>query len=216
MNFKIISGGQTGADLAGLRVAKLLGLPTGGVAPFGFFTQNGNQPDLKTVFGLTDHGNYRQRTIQNVRTSDVTLIFSKNMSPGTILTKNSAMKLGKPLFMIMDNRHEGESLRQYWSDKNDPRHEQFNNAAEFLIKTLKFQLTVVSDDFFIINVAGNATKELKNPSAFDFAFVSMWYMLMILGRSYQHLSGNKNPFEFAELMDPIDLAEKYRDVFGEI
>jgi hypothetical protein len=43
---KIISGGQTGADQAGLAVAKRLGISTGGFMPKGLLTAAGPQPDL--------------------------------------------------------------------------------------------------------------------------------------------------------------------------
>ncbi len=38
---RIISGGQTGADRAGLEAGKLLGVATGGTAPANFLTENG-------------------------------------------------------------------------------------------------------------------------------------------------------------------------------
>jgi hypothetical protein len=36
---KVISGGQSGADLGGLRAAKVLGIQTGGSMPKGFLTR---------------------------------------------------------------------------------------------------------------------------------------------------------------------------------
>ena len=43
---RVISGGQTGADQAGLAVAKRLGIPTGGCMPKGWLTEAGPRPDF--------------------------------------------------------------------------------------------------------------------------------------------------------------------------
>ncbi len=72
---KIISGGQTGADMGGLLAAKELGLETGGTAPGGYKTEKGRNLDLRDIYGLTQFGTYPQRTRINVRDSDATVIF---------------------------------------------------------------------------------------------------------------------------------------------
>src|SRR6266851_2564588 len=46
---KVISGGQTGADRAGLDAAAALGLPTGGHAPAGIWTESGADPSLERL-----------------------------------------------------------------------------------------------------------------------------------------------------------------------
>ena len=51
---KVVSGGQTGADRAGLKAACILGIETGGWAPTGFATANGNDPTLGTKFHLKE------------------------------------------------------------------------------------------------------------------------------------------------------------------
>ncbi len=52
---EIISGGQTGADQAGLYVGKMLGLKTGGVAPPHFMTHEGPNPELlRDEYGLVE------------------------------------------------------------------------------------------------------------------------------------------------------------------
>ncbi|HEC67040.1 MAG TPA: hypothetical protein ENI23_17325 [bacterium] len=96
---KIISGGQTGADQAGLYVAKQFGITTGGWAPKEFMTRVGpNLALLRDEFGLQEHdGGYRERTIQNIKDSDGTIILSFNWnSRGTALTLNQCIKLEKP------------------------------------------------------------------------------------------------------------------------
>lgn len=86
---RIISGGQTGGDMGGLLAAKDLGIPSGGCAPKGFKTERGNNPSLKTEFGLREHFSpeYPPRTAVNVETADCTIIFSNDPhSKGSRLT----------------------------------------------------------------------------------------------------------------------------------
>lgn len=212
MKLRIISGGQTGADLAGLWVGKILGLPTGGTAPFDFLTQKGNQPGLAN-FGLKDKGDYRQRTIQNVRDSDVTLIFSKSMgSAGTILTKNSCARLLKQCFAIQDNRDD-QSLRSYWGNIENGSAQVWTNALKFLCdKASKQHALGITDEYFTINVAGNSTKK-TTPEAFDFAFVGLWYMLMLYHFHLKKIGAETIFPESATQLDPIELAKELRDQF---
>lgn len=93
---RIISGGQTGIDQLGLDVAQSLGIPTGGVAPKGFLTENGPDERLRD-FGLVEHTStkYPPRTRANVRQSDGTVIFG-TVTGGTKLTLDTCIWEGKP------------------------------------------------------------------------------------------------------------------------
>ena len=74
---RVISGGQTGADQAGLAAAKACGIPTGGWMPKGFLTTAGPAPELAAEFGLKEHsGEYAERTGANVRDADATIRFA--------------------------------------------------------------------------------------------------------------------------------------------
>lgn len=97
MILKIISGGQSGADIAGLVAAKRCGMETGGCAANRFETENGAKPEYEKMYNLVDkHFTYPQRTVENIRNSDVTLIFAGNISSsGTRLTMSTCIKLGK-------------------------------------------------------------------------------------------------------------------------
>lgn len=100
---RVISGGQIGADVAGLMAAKAVGLETGGTAPRTFRIHGGTNPELGTVYGLVEHLDfgYRPRTIQNVMNSDATIIIAKNLaSPGCLLTSRTAVQRKKPLLEI--------------------------------------------------------------------------------------------------------------------
>ena len=90
---KIISGGQIGADIAALRAAKTLALQTGGVAPIGFMTSRGENPELGSIYGLIEvetgeriltlPTQYTIRSKANVLAADGTLAFRSKASPGT-------------------------------------------------------------------------------------------------------------------------------------
>lgn len=85
---KVISGGQTGADQAGLKAAKELGIPTGGWAPKHYYTEKGFEEWLKNEYGLKEHSSplYRERTIANVKECDALFWFGSSYTPGGKLT----------------------------------------------------------------------------------------------------------------------------------
>jgi len=103
---KIISGGQTGADRAGLDAAKELGIKTGGYCPKGFLTENGQDKSLRK-FGLeeSDTQDYNERTVKNVEASDGTVIFSivsktgSLLRGGSLLTLSTARNSNKPVII---------------------------------------------------------------------------------------------------------------------
>ncbi len=96
---KIISGGQTGADQAGLHVAKKLGIETGGWAPHGWMTSEGpNKILLQGSYKLQEcSGGYAARTDWNVRDSDGTIRLATNFnSPGEVCTFKAIDRYKKP------------------------------------------------------------------------------------------------------------------------
>lgn len=99
---KIRSGGQTGADKAGLLAGQALGLETGGWAPKGWRIclpngSDGSDPSL-AAFGLKEHDSrdYPPRTKLNVIESDGTVWFGYENSRGGRLTLSTAKAHGKP------------------------------------------------------------------------------------------------------------------------
>jgi hypothetical protein len=52
---RVVSGGQTGADQAGWRAAKAVGLETGGWMPRGFLTEDGHRPEFRDLYGAVEH-----------------------------------------------------------------------------------------------------------------------------------------------------------------
>ena len=76
---KIISGGQTGVDRAALDVALKRGIETGGWCPAGRLDEFGRIPDRYPLRELQS-GGFTERTLQNVKDSDGTVI----IYPGTL------------------------------------------------------------------------------------------------------------------------------------
>jgi len=104
---KIISGGQTGADRAGLDFAIETGLEHGGYVPKGRKAEDGRIADRYILVELRT-SSYPARTRKNIEESDGTVIFSRErfLSRGTKLTRDYAHKLGKPVLHIYDTRKE--------------------------------------------------------------------------------------------------------------
>ena len=95
---KVISGGQTGADQAGLVVARRFGIPTGGWMPRGWKTSAGPNPHLGREYGLREHtGDYAERTAANVRDSDGTIRFAGSFRTfGELCTMKWITHYGRP------------------------------------------------------------------------------------------------------------------------
>lgn len=132
---KIISGCQYGADLAGLMVARDLGIKTGGMAPLGFKTKFGNRPQLAKL-GIIEHtsADYKPRTYANVKNSDATIRFAYDFkSAGEWCTLKAIHKYKKPHFDV-DLSLVEDGFNFYWLD-----------VAEFFYK----------HDVCVLNVAGN-------------------------------------------------------------
>ena len=140
---KVISGGQTGADIAGVETAKKFGYETGGNMPFGYKTLNGCRPEYKDLYGMKVHysSSYVPRTKLNVLESDGTIRLAFNFeSPGEICTKKAIDSYKKPHIDV---------------NLNDPI--PISCVTEWLS----------SHTIAVLNVAGNA--EEHNPGTHDAA-----------------------------------------------
>ena len=105
-DFKIVAGGQTGADQAGLDWAIANGVAHGGWCPKGRRSEDGPiaaQYQLKETPGA----GYLQRTEWNVRDSDATVIFTleETLDGGSKKTAEIAKKLGKPVLHLRPRVH---------------------------------------------------------------------------------------------------------------
>lgn len=102
---RIISGGQTGADLGALRAGKALGYvpgeTLGGWMPRGFKNELGERPWMHEQFGMQEHASpqYQPRTSANIQEADVTLIFGERHSPGSKLAIAYVAGFKKPWYL---------------------------------------------------------------------------------------------------------------------
>jgi hypothetical protein len=141
---KLVSGGQTGADRAGLDVAIRWNFPYGGWCPKGRRAEDG---PIGGQYLLTEtpSSSYLQRTEWNVRDSDATVIFtiSSQLSGGSKRTAEFAAK----------HRKRWIHLPQRASSYEDP--------------ALILQRFVDEHEIRILNVAG--TRGSKEPGVWRFA-----------------------------------------------
>jgi len=97
---KIISGGQTGVDRAALDVALKNGIDCGGWCPAGRLDEFGRIPDRYPLKEL-DHGGFTERTLQNVRGSEGTvIIYVRRLSGGTEQTVRFCVEQQRPHELI--------------------------------------------------------------------------------------------------------------------
>lgn len=82
---KIISTGESGASIGGLKAAHEAGVKTGGWAPLGFNTEDGPQPDtLLGIFHLQEIENTERISQRHIIESDATVIFTRAPSSDDI------------------------------------------------------------------------------------------------------------------------------------
>jgi hypothetical protein len=99
---RVVSGGQTGVDRAGLESARRAGIRVGGWCPAGGAVEDvAEPPGVRALFPElreTPSADPAQRTEWNVRDSDATLVIVRPGidSPGTTLTVRLAEALGRP------------------------------------------------------------------------------------------------------------------------
>lgn len=181
---KIISGGQTGADLAGLWAGVWCGLPTGGTAPKNFRTLKGSQPNLQKIFNVTQHESpsYPPRTLKNVQDSSLTLIFASNVgSSGTKLTLKYCEQENKRAFIFKPD---------------------VDSVLQFNLVAAKVAQLALTQDEIIINVAGNSSD--SSPGIFQFTFVTCVELFRILG---SNLKIDVNMYDPEEIT--LDAAKDY-------
>jgi len=119
---KIISGGQTGVDRAGLDAALEKGIECGGWCPEGGEAEDGAIPDKYPIKVLPGAG-YGQRTKRNVLDSDGTIIiYFSYATGGTELTINFCIKEHKPYVLIDANEisidRAAQKILEFVKDKN--------------------------------------------------------------------------------------------------
>jgi hypothetical protein len=131
MTFKVISGGQTGADQAGWRAAKAAGLETGGWMPPLFATEQGQHPEYAELYGaralsLTDYTDlfgqvdwkaaYRDRTYLNAADSDACVWFGNPATPGGYCTERACQKANIEFYVVVNGMESDPPLHVWLED----------------------------------------------------------------------------------------------------
>lgn len=115
---KIVTGGQTGVDIAALDAAIKLGYPYGGWVPKGRFNEDG--PISARYRELKEAGSTRttERTILNVRASDALLVLTDGShSNGTQAAVHEAENLKLPIKIVtlsnVDDKHASKRIADF-------------------------------------------------------------------------------------------------------
>jgi len=145
---KIVSGGQTGADRAGLDVAIRWGFPHGGWCPKGRKAEDGSIGGQYQLVE-TPSASYLQRTEWNVRDSDATVIFTiaATLTGGSKRTEEFAKKHRKPCLHL-------------------PRHTSIYEPTALILHRF-----VEANGILVLNVAG--TRGSKEPDVWQFAYETL-------------------------------------------
>jgi Circularly permutated YpsA SLOG family len=141
---KIISGGQSGVDRAALDVALEHGINAGGWCPAGRLDEIGRIPDRYPVEEL-ENGGFIERTLQNVKDSDGTvIIYRERLSGGTEQT----------LLLCVEQRRPHELI--------DASNVSIEKAAQLIADFVR------ENKIDILNVAGPRASEWLE--GYDYAF----------------------------------------------
>lgn len=101
MIWRIVSGGQTGADRAALDAAREADIETGGWVPRGRWAEDGRVPDCYPNMKEACSADPAIRTKCNVRDSDATVVFYHgDLFGGTQWTVEAGRELDKPLLCL--------------------------------------------------------------------------------------------------------------------
>jgi hypothetical protein len=170
---RVISGGQTGADQAGLAAAKACGIPTGGWMPKGFLTTAGPAPELAAGYGLKEHsGGYADRTGANVRDADATIRFAASFQTyGERCTLRWLREHGKPYLDV--------------DIATPPPHQE---VADWL----------VANRVRVLNVAGNVGPKGKRAKAAGITAFVTAYLVEVFTRLGYPPRGDDQPAADAE------------------
>jgi hypothetical protein len=144
---KVISGFQTGVDIAAIHAAKAAGIKTGGYIPKGYKTLDGPKPIYAKLYNAIEHSsaNYGERTWDNIYSSDGTLRIATNFdTPGEKRTKNGIIHWEQPSFDVHVNL------------------EIISNKEDVIIQWIK------ANQIKVLNVAGNS--EQTSPGIYQFAY----------------------------------------------
>ena len=155
---RIISGGQTGVDRAALDVALQHGVDCSGWCPAARLDEFSRIPDRYPVKEL-EQGSFAERTLQNVKDSDATLvIYFEKLRGGTEFTVEWCKQLLRPHKLI------------------DAAKMSVEDAAQSIVDFVR------EHKINILNVAGPRQSEW--PGGYDYAFrVLELFLIWMISKS---------------------------------
>lgn len=146
---KIISGGQTGVDRAGLDAAMALGLEVGGWCPRGRRANDGRVPDRYPLLEMHSD-DYRVRTRMNILRSDTTLLLRRGrQTPGSRSTwwiaeaeKKKLVEveledISGPAYEYVRARIQGARVLNVAGPSEESRPGIYDQALDFMAKLLE-------------------------------------------------------------------------------
>jgi hypothetical protein len=165
---KVISGGQTGADVGGLIAAVFHDIQPGGYMPKDWITQAGRRPEYAAMFNMDEHpGSYKERTWANVEASDATIRIACDLTTaGERCTLNAIRNFNKPSFDVK-------------LDKDRPTIEY--SCVQSIVNWIQQLQLLNKSTSFILNVAGNSHKTWAGMQSYTVSLLS--YVFMNLGHS---------------------------------
>jgi len=135
-SIKIISGGQTGADRAGLIFARDNNIPYGGYVPLRRKAEDGVVPMIFTEMTESASSDYRVRTELNVREADCTIVFTRcplsEVASGSWLTIAFAKKYGKEWRHVDVNKPNMNEVDK-WLEMLYARWHHYGSGLQFTI-----------------------------------------------------------------------------------
>jgi Circularly permutated YpsA SLOG family len=152
---KIISGGQTGIDRAALDIALKHGIEAGGWCPAGRLDEFGRIPERYPIKEL-ESGGFTERTLQNVKDSDGTLIiYPGKLTGGTEQTVQFCVEQQRPHLLVDASsvsgedaaRLIGEFVRKNKIDVLDvagPRQSQWADGYDYAFRALEIFLNSIT------------------------------------------------------------------------
>lgn len=163
---QVISGAQTGVDIASLRVAKRLGFPTGGTMPKNFRTLIGPKPEWAKEFGLVEHelSMFPPRTRKNVEAAHLTIHLAVDFdTAGEVCTQNAIRAVRRANARIQLVRHEGivRGAASFHASSAD-----IDRAIVLIRETRKLMREPI-----IVNFAGNSEESARGIERAAEAFV---------------------------------------------
>ena len=158
---KIVSGGQTGVDRAALDVALRHEIECGGWCPAGRLDELGRIPDQYPLQEL-EYGGFTERTLQNVKDSDGTvIIYPAALRGGTEQTVQFCVEVHRPHQLIDASKISTDEAARLTAD---------------FVRNYKIE---------ILNVAGPRQSEWRK--GYDYA--SRALEIFLNSCDYRHVSG---------------------------